>query len=120
MPELLGDLELSRGDSYPLDMWIKNKATGERIDITGYSFIMTVDTRRDPDDASTKLFDVAGVVAVDQFADIGKVTFTPLATDTDQTPATYYYDIQMTYGPGSVYKKTIANYKFKIVQDITK
>jgi hypothetical protein len=113
---LLKKVEWYRGDSYPLEITVKDSATEAAIDITGYSFIMTVDTEKYPTDALTKLFDVAGVLDADPTT--GKVSFTPTTIDTDQDVGTYYYDIQMTDVSGNI--RTIVKNDFKIVQDITK
>ena len=113
----LGDIEWFRGDAYPINLLIKDNNSGKEIDLTGYSFVMTCDSIKDPPDNSTKLFSVDGVIP-DQTTDIGRVVFTPTTTDTDLDPGKYYYDIQMTDPSGNV--RTIAKYKFIIIQDITK
>ena len=118
MADLLSDIEWYRGDSYPLELTIKNKSTGVAIDITGYSFLLTVNSTKTPTDETDQVFQVVGLVDVDQVANTGVVTFTPTTVNTDQTPATYYYDVQMTNAASHI--KTIAKFKFKIVQDITK
>lgn len=114
---LLGEVEWYRGDTYPITLTIKNKTTGNPITLTGYSFKLSVDTREKPDDASTLLFAVDAVV-LDQGSYPGQITFTPTAVQTDQTPKTYYYDVQMTDPSSNV--RTITKDKWKIVQDITK
>ena len=50
--------------------------------------------------------------------DTGKVSFTPTKEGTNLPVETYYYDVQMTDASGNV--RTIAKFKFKITQDITK
>lgn len=112
----IGNIEWYRGDSFPLELKLKDKATGLPLTITGYSFILTVDSVSSPSDASTNIFSVEGIVVGDGTE--GKVTFTPTADDTDITPAKYYYDIQMTDPSSNV--RTIAKYNFKITQDISK
>ena len=111
---------MKRGDSYPLGIRLKESGGVNYLDITDYTFLLTVDTRQNPDDASTQLFQLVGLVDPDQEANTGCVSFLPSVTNTDQDPATYYYDIQMTYGPGLAYLRTIAKEKFNIVMDITK
>jgi len=115
MSELIGDIEWYRGDSYPLTLTIKSKSTKQAIDITGYAFKLTVSSTKDPPDDSTKLFDVDG--DLDEPTE-GKVVFTPTATNTDFVPGTYYYDIQMTDINSNI--RTIAKYKWKQLQDISK
>ncbi len=112
----IGDIEWFRGDSFPLELALKNKLDGLAIDITGYTFILTVDTKSSPPDDSTKVFSTPGVISGDPVE--GKVTFTPTTANTDIAPAGYYYDIQMTDAGSNI--RTIAKFKFKIVQDISK
>lgn len=118
MADLIGAIEWYRGDSFPLELTIKDKATSEAIDISGYTFSLTVDTLTAPPDNTTKVFEVSGVVDGDQATNTGKVSFTPTAENTDLTPTTYFYDVQMIDGSGNI--RTIAKNKWKISQDITK
>ena len=112
----LSDITWYRGDSYPIEITIKD-GDEVAIDITGYSFLMTVDSKKDPPAGdATKIFEVVGVLDADPTT--GKVSFTPSASDTDISKATYYYDIQMTDASSNI--RTIVKNKFKIVQDITK
>ena len=113
----LGDLEWYRGDSYPINILIKNKSTGQPIDLTGYSFLLTCSSVKDPVDTSSQLFQVDGVIP-DQTTNTGEVVFTPSETDTAIDPGKYFYDIEMTDPVGNI--RTIAKYKFNILQDITK
>lgn len=108
------DLTRKRGDSYADEVTITD-ASGVVLDITGYSFTLTVDPSPAPADNTTKLFDVAGVILD---AANGLVEFAPSAVQTDQTPGRYYYDIQMTDNVGRI--RTIMNGTYTITQDITK
>ena len=110
----LSDIEWYRGDSYPKKITLKD-GDGVVIDITGYSFVLTVNSEKNPDDDTTKIFEVAGTLPAPT---TGVVYFTPTAVNTDQDIATYYYDIQMTDASANV--RTIAKHKFKITQDISK
>lgn len=116
MANLIGEITWYRGDSYPLELTIKDKATGLVIDITGYSFILTIDSLDKPPDDTTKQFDVVGVLDSDPTT--GKVSFTPTNVDTDLEPATYFYDVQMTDASSNI--RTIAKDKWKLKQDISK
>ncbi len=115
---LLGELTFFRGDSYPIELTIKDKENSAAIDITGYSFTMTVNSEKDPADDANLQFFIAGVVDPDQVVNKGKVAITPSVDHTDLPSATYYYDIEMTDLSGNV--RTIGKDKFKITQDITK
>ena len=116
MATLIGDIEWYRGDSYPLELTIKDKTSGLVIDLTGYSFLLTVDTLKEPPDDTTKVFDVIGVLDGDPTT--GKVSFTPTAIQTAIDPAGYFYDVQMTDASNNI--RTIAKNKWKILQDISK
>lgn len=113
---LIDNIEWYRGDSYPAEILVTSAATGDPIDLTGYLFTLTVNSSKNPVDESEKMFEVLGDVNVDPTT--GKVSFTPTATDTDLDPKTYYYDIEMRDPAGHI--RTIAKFKWKIIQDITK
>ncbi len=120
MTTLMSNIDWYRGDSFPIELTIKDSSTTPSIaiDITGYSFKLTVDTLKAPLDDSTKVFEVIGIVDPDQVANTGKLTFTPTAINTDLLPGTYYYDVQMIDPFGNI--RTIIKNKWKIIQDITK
>lgn len=113
---LIGPVEWYRGDSYPFELTVKDKETGNPIDITGYSFLFTVNTSKDPIDAADEVFSVSGVL--DGTPSTGKVSFTPTAVQTNIDKKKYYYDVQMTDDSGNI--RTIAKNSFSILQDITK
>jgi hypothetical protein len=107
-------LEYGRGDSFETEITVKNKA-GSEIDISGFTFALTVNTAPDPSDNTNEVFTVAGVI---NDALNGKVGFSPTDTDTDISPDTYFYDIQMIDAASK--KRTIVIAQFLITQDITK
>lgn len=107
-------ISMYRGDSYPITFTLKD-SSGAPIDLTGCSLVMTVDERETPTDATTKLFEVAGVLADDPMT--GVVRFTPTALNT-ATVGAYFYDVQLTDADGNV--RTVAKNTFTVVQDITK
>lgn len=117
MSNPLKKVTMFRGDSYPLELTIKNKATGDAVPLTGFSFIMTVTTIKDPPDDTTVKFTVIGVIDPDQVANMGKVTFTPTTDNTDEI-GKFFYDVQMTNASGHI--RTIAKNNFDITQDNTK
>lgn len=124
MAEILADMEWRRGDSYPFTITIKDKAQDPAvaIDITGYSFVFTVHSTKDPIDNNTRIFYVDGVIDPDQVTNTGRVSFTPQVTDTETLSGDgkYFYDIEMTDASGNI--RTITSYgaKFTMKQDQTK
>lgn len=87
--------------------------------ITGFTFRMTVDTRQDPDDDSTLVYELAGVITDEDNVGVGEFEFSPDATQADQDPAVVlYYDVEQTDAAGKI--KTIDKGKIKYKQDISK
>ncbi len=111
------DITRKRGDTFPIRLTLTDDGTA--VDITGYTFKLTVDSSPDPpettDPSATEIFQVAGVITA---AASGQFEFRPLASDMNQTPETYFYDVEMIDPSG--YIATIAKGKFTIQQDITK
>ena len=72
-----------RGDTYADEITVKSKATGLPINITGYTFTMTLDPEKSPATAANNLYSLTGTI-VD--APNGRVEFAPSALQADQTP----------------------------------
>ena len=111
----MAEITYYRGDSYPIPFSLTVESTGAALPISGYSFKLTVNAERDPTPSETAEFQVVGSITD---AANGEVSFTPTTSDTDPTPDTYWYDVQMTDGSGNI--RTIAKDKFIITMDITK
>lgn len=108
------DICWGRGDNDSRGFIIQDSA-GEVVNIGGFSFILAVDSRKNPTDVSTQQFSLAGVITD---APNGAVSFTPTSVDTDITPGIYYYGIQQL-DTGAA-KKTIIKGRIEIIQDIVK
>lgn len=108
-------ITMYRGDSYPIIFTIRNKKTGEIIDLSGTSLKLTVDRKSNPTAEATKVFSCNGIIDTTIPA-TGKVTFTPSSSNTSVV-GSFYYDIQMTNGSTV---RTIEKDTFTISQDITK
>lgn len=108
-------LARTRGDTAPHGFTIKSVATGDPVDITGYGFKLSVDSTKNPVDEDTQLFQLTGAITD---AENGKVAFSPTADQADQTPKSYYYDVEMTDAGGAIL--TILKSKYVFTQDITK
>lgn len=86
------------------------------LDITGFSYVLTVNTERDPDGVvGTEIALIAGVVTSGPAGTVEFPWTDPLA---DQTPEVYWYDYQQTDAAGKT--KTIAKNQYIFFQDIGK
>lgn len=103
-----------RGDTYGETITITD-SSGVAINITGYTFVLTVDPEMAPTSAANNLFSITGTILS---AVAGTVEFAPSALQANQTPKTYYYDIQMTDASGRT--RTIALDQWIVIQDISK
>jgi hypothetical protein len=106
------DIERKRGDTYPIEITVLSD--GVALDITGASFLLTVDPAKEPTDATNNLCQLTGVITD---APTGAVSFTPTANQMDAV-GKYFFDIQMTDASGAI--RTIDAGKFVLKQDITK
>lgn len=103
-----------RGDSDAKGFIIQD-SDGVAIDISGFSFQMTVSSDRDPVDQVNEQFTIVGVIGI---AANGEVSFAPTVINTDITPGIYFYDIEQIDGASAI--KTVIKGRVKIIQDITK
>lgn len=90
----------------------------EPLDITGFTYTLTVNTERDPDPGppiGTELASIAGTLTD---AANGIVEFPWTAGQADQVAETFWYDIEQVDTSGRV--KTIAKNKYIFFQDIGK
>ncbi len=108
------DITRVRGDT-AADVYLVKDETGAALDISGFSFILTVNTLKNPPDTTTELYSLTGVIisAVD-----GRVEFVPTLANSDQKPTNYFFDVQMTDSSGRI--KTIDSGKYLYKQDKTK
>ncbi len=111
-----------RGDTAPDQITVLDPETSPLVplDVTGFGFVMTVNTERDPDPVGppiigTELVSIAGTITD---GPNGVVQFPWSPGDADQTPEDYFYDIQQTDTTGRIL--TIAKESYIIQQDVTK
>ncbi len=103
-----------RGDTVPDEITVK-QPDGSPQDLTSYSFLLTVNSVKNPPDDTTQLFQVVGTI-ID--APNGVVEFAPNSTQANQTPGKYYFDIQAITPTGRKHTISAGIYRFK--QDVTK
>lgn len=109
------DIVRYRGDTRAYAIFVRDAKTLEAIDITGYSFKLTVSMEENPEDDTNQEFGLTGTITE---AVAGKVQFAPTANQADQVPGTYYYDIELTDGDGGIL--TVAKGRWIVNQDISK
>ena len=107
-------VQRTKGDTYP-EEFILRDASQTPIDVTGFTFVLTVDTREEPDDATTNQFQLTGVL---EDAPNGRISFQPSQPNADLLdPGTYFYDIQQTDGASNI--RTISKGQYIILPQIT-
>ncbi len=113
------DVCLRRGDSPVIRIQVKSRnsdgTAGTVIDVTGYSFRLTVDPSPEPEDDTNNLFSLTGVITD---AASGEVEFQPSVSQTAANVGEFFYDIQMVTTTPSV--RTVLWGTFEITQDISK
>lgn len=102
-----------RGDSNAIGFIVQDDV-GAAVNITGFTFRLTVNTDKDPN-PGTELFTVVGTITS---GPSGKVGFAPTSVQTDVDPGSYFYDIEQT-DLGSLIS-TLIKGKCRIIQDISK
>ncbi|WP_425404639.1 hypothetical protein [Hwanghaeella sp.] len=102
-----------RGDTRAFEFEMKQG--GAAYDITGFSYLLTVNPRRSPADDTEQAFQLAGVV-VDGPG--GVVRFPITAPAAALLPGVYFYDVQETDDAGE--DLTVIAGTWTVRQDITK
>lgn len=108
------DITRKRGDTYADEFVLKNKSTGQPLDITGYTFFLTVDPSQAPVDATNNLYKLTGTILD---AAGGRVEFAPTAEQANRV-GKFFYDVEMIDGAGR--RRTISSGKYTYTQDIGK
>jgi len=103
-----------RGDT-AVDRFTVTDSDGAVINITSYTFLLTVDEKKSPANTATQVFQIAGTI-VD--AANGIVEFEPTTGNANQVPGTYWYDVQMIDPDGLI--TTLVKDQYIFVQDISK
>lgn len=104
------DLCVTRGDTAPFGFAIVDSA-GSPVDLTGKTYLFTVNTLEDPPDNTTQVIQVTGSVS----SNVVSINFS--AAEANQL-GELYYDLQETDSSGAIF--TLAKGKIEFKQDITK
>ena len=112
-----------RGDTAPDKITVLDPeaaVAGTPLDVTGFSYQLTVNTEEDPDPVGPPIVGVELVTIAGTLVDApnGVIEFPWSPTEADQTPDDYFYDIQQTDTAGKIL--TIAKEQYIFQQDLTK
>ena len=103
-----------RGNSPIIPVEIRDPSTGQLIDITGYSFVLTVDTKKNPTDATNRVFQVSVPALSDGSSGVVQIPIS--AANTDQSPGDYFYEVVMTTTAPSI--RSVLAGRFRVQQSI--
>lgn len=107
------NLTTYRGDDYTLNLTFRTSA-GAVINITGYTIFMTVKAEKTDLDAAAL---ISKTVTNHSDPTNGITAIALSSSDTNVTPGTYFYDIQMKDGAGKI--TTVMDGLITFSQDIT-
>lgn len=106
-------IETTRGDTASHEFTIKKN--GVAVNITGFTFRLTVNTEKAPLNQDNEQFQSVGSITD---APNGVVEFPLTQPDADLAVGDYFYDIQQIDGGSK--SLTIVKSTYKVTQDITK
>ena len=108
------DITRKRGDTYADKFIIVSEEGSIVVDITGHTFLLTVDPAEAPTGSGNNIFQLTGTIT-DAVA--GEVKFAPNASQSNNV-GNYFYDLEMTDGSSKI--RTIDAGRYTMLQDITK
>lgn len=109
------DICWGRGDTKRKIFTIQD-SNGNGLDVSGSTFKLSVDTLKNPPDATTLQFSIASAFV--SGGNDGQIYFAPAPGDTDLPPGNYFYDLEETDVNAEV--DTLFKARVAIVQDISK
>lgn len=109
------DICINRGDTTPWTFTVRTGVPLAPLDISGFSYLLTVDPSATPTDALNNLFQLTGTI-ID--GPNGVVRFALSDSQADQVPKEYFFDLQQTDGSGA--RRSLIQGSFEFFQDITK
>lgn len=110
------DVTRYTGDTFPEKFELVDEA-GTAIDITGRTFVLTVNSEQNPGSGDPDLYQLTGSI-VD--AEAGTFEFPVSAGQSLSDAGDYHFDIRMTFNPGSgTVSKVIGGGDWHIIQGIS-
>lgn len=103
-----------RGDTHAIPRTMRSRRTGAIVDITGYTFKLSVDTLKNPTDEVTQVFKLTGAITN---AELGEYQFSPNTSQANNV-GDMFYDIEVTDAGGAI--ETVEKDKYNVGQDLTK
>ncbi|MCK5316389.1 MAG: hypothetical protein KAJ55_00665 [Anaerolineales bacterium] len=120
--DLFGEcIARKRGDTAPDKIFVTDpENNGVPLDVTGFSFRMSVNTEQDPDPVGPPIIgtEIAQINGTITNPTGGEVEFPWSPGDADQVPEDYFYDIEQTDTSGRIL--TIAKERYQFQQDVSK
>lgn len=104
-PKIRKDIVRTRGDTYADEFVFTNVETLEPANMTGYSFTLVVDSRSNPSDTSTQVFQILGTT------DSNVLQMTP-STEQANEVGYFHYDLQ-AFDPQGL-RRTVAYGRYVI------
>lgn len=108
------DLCISRGDTTPFTFTMLEADGTTPVNITGFTYLLTVDPLEEPTDALGNLFQLTGTVTD---GPNGIVQFQLSVTQANNL-GEFFFDLQQTDGAGDI--RTVVKGEWEFKQDITK
>ncbi len=120
--DLFGEcIARKRGDTAPDKIFVTDPENNDApLDVTGFSFRLTVNTEQDPDPVGPPIIgsEIAAIAGTITNGPGGEVEFPWSAGDADQVAEDYFYDIEQTDTAGRIL--TIAKERYQFQQDVSK
>jgi hypothetical protein len=116
------DIEKRRGDTKDISIRLRD-SSGNNLDVTGYTALMTLNTVKDPNpetspERGVQIFQTSGAPNSPGTDGVIRFDFNSFGGSPYVSPGNYFYDVQITDVAGEIFTPLIG--KFKVVQDITK
>lgn len=120
MQEILGDLNVKRGDDWVRKLIFTDELTGLPVDITDWTVFFTVKANKDDADVDA-IFQLIWTATLSSDADpaLGETVLRiPKASTDSKTPGYYWYDVQLKNLGGEIFTPYVG--RFNLQYDISR